>query len=178
MVRVGILTRPSCTALGPLCFGDQRSSSARSVLDLHLFCFFQAQIITDRKGYHGDNLDTSTADQYRGNSLQVVLVKRIAWRRPVAAEESREPAALQFVQSYRSLFVPSALDTISIPLRTDLDLFILSSRQRSCHLTLKIQNTNAASLKLLTHAYTSSPPLVLHFSYLQPRRRDLNACYK
>lgn len=61
-------------------------------------------------------------------------------------------------KSYRSLFVTSALDAMSIPLRTDLDLFILSSRHRSCHLTLKIQNTNAASLKIPMHAYTSSPP--------------------
>lgn len=61
-------------------------------------------------------------------------------------------------KSYRSLFVTSTLDAMSIPLRTDLDLFILSSRHRSCHLTLKIQNTNAASLKIPMHAYTSSPP--------------------
>jgi hypothetical protein len=36
---VGILIRSSYTALGPLCFVDQRSSSARSVLGLHLFGF-------------------------------------------------------------------------------------------------------------------------------------------
>jgi hypothetical protein len=36
---VSVLTLSSRTALGPLCFGDQRSSSARSVLGLHLFGF-------------------------------------------------------------------------------------------------------------------------------------------
>jgi hypothetical protein len=41
----------------------------------------------------------------------------------------------------------------------------------SCHLMLKIQYTNAASLKILMHSCTSSPPLVFHFSYLQPQRR-------
>jgi len=40
----------------------------------------------------------------------------------------------------------------------------------SCHLMLKIQYTNAASLKILMHSCTSSPPL-FHFSYLQPQRR-------
>ncbi|KAG2029874.1 hypothetical protein BDR03DRAFT_975416 [Suillus americanus] len=57
-------------------------------------------------------------------------------------------------KSYRSLFVPSTLDAISIliPLRANFDLFNLSSGRRSCHLTLKIQNTNAASLKILMHS--------------------------
>jgi hypothetical protein len=60
-------------------------------------------------------------------------------------------------KSYRSLFVPSTLDAISIPLRADFDFFILLSGRRSCHLTLEIQNTNAASLKILMHSCTSSP---------------------